>query len=238
VAKKIQRNALCPCGSGKKYKKCCMINARDEMLANVNRRDGVMHALAWVRQHYSEQTDQWVKDVWLADMSEQQCEGIGSADARIRSIHDVNLLEQLVAEGRYADIEGENCPLALILNADDLVLDAEQRDYLSQLSKQPLRLYQVTACQTGKSFTVCDTLQSNSAGIVITDSYGSRMLDVDDKVGLRLMQTSAGWETSGAIYHIPDAYVDELEQTLQDVPDDVFGMTLIHFWLKLVAAHA
>jgi len=215
-----------------------MINARDEMLANVNRRDGVMHALAWVRQHYSEQTDQWVKDVWLADMSEQQCEGIGSADARIRSIHDVNLLEQLVAEGRYSDIEGEDRPLTLMLNADDLVLDAAQRDYLSQLAKQALRLYRVTACLPGESFTVCDALQPNSEAIVITDNYGSRMLDVDDKVGLRLMQTSAGWETSGAIYHIPDAYVEELEQTLQDVADDVFSMTLIHFWLKLVAAHA
>jgi uncharacterized protein YecA (UPF0149 family) len=24
VSKKIGRNELCPCGSGKKYKKCCM----------------------------------------------------------------------------------------------------------------------------------------------------------------------------------------------------------------------
>ncbi len=24
---KISRNALCPCGSGRKYKKCCLINS-------------------------------------------------------------------------------------------------------------------------------------------------------------------------------------------------------------------
>jgi tetratricopeptide (TPR) repeat protein len=29
---KIQRNALCPCGSGKKYKKCCLLrNEKDDL---------------------------------------------------------------------------------------------------------------------------------------------------------------------------------------------------------------
>ena len=65
MAKKIQRNAPCPCGSGKKYKQCCMLLARDEMVASVNRRDGVMHALDWVSKHYYEQTDHgWTVFGW------------------------------------------------------------------------------------------------------------------------------------------------------------------------------
>lgn len=36
--KKIGRNELCPCGSGKKYKKCCLINAigKNEKIEKVN----------------------------------------------------------------------------------------------------------------------------------------------------------------------------------------------------------
>ncbi len=235
MTQKIQRNAPCPCGSGKKYKRCCMIHARDQMLASANRRDGVLHALDWVRTHYQEQTDAWVNDVWLTDMSEQQRQGIATADAVIRSIHDMNLLEYLVAEGEYSELDGEKKPLQLILNAGDVALDEEQRAYLQQLSEQALRLYQVTDCVPGKSFSVRDKLQMNSEDIVIADTYGSRMLDVNDVVGLRLMETTTGWETSGAIYHVPDDYVAELEQQMQD--SNAASSTLIRYWLGLVAEH-
>ena len=30
--KKIGRNAPCPCGSGKKYKRCCLINYKEQQL--------------------------------------------------------------------------------------------------------------------------------------------------------------------------------------------------------------
>jgi len=29
---KIGRNELCPCGSGKKYKKCCLIKERENLI--------------------------------------------------------------------------------------------------------------------------------------------------------------------------------------------------------------
>lgn len=28
---KVQRNSLCPCGSGKKYKKCCLIREEEQI---------------------------------------------------------------------------------------------------------------------------------------------------------------------------------------------------------------
>lgn len=237
MSKKIQRNEPCPCGSGKKYKRCCMLDVRDQMLASANRREGVLQALMWVSQNYTEQTDQWVNDVWLAGVSDEERAEIVKADSRIRSIHDINLLEQLVSEGQYKDMDGEDRPLQLILNAADLELDAAQRSYLEQLAERPLRLYQVTACVPGESFSVCDALQDGGDATLIADEYGSRMLDVGDVVGLRLMQTPSGWETSGAIYHIPEEYRSELEPLLKDASDESFSTVLIEFWLKLVAAH-
>ena len=236
MSNKVRRNALCPCGSGKKYKKCCMANVREHTAETLSRRDGVMQALTWVGQHYKEATDRWVEDVWLADIIDVQRAGIISADTRIRSIHDVNLLEMLVAEGEFSEMEGEARPLQLILNTTDLQLSALQREYLTQLSERPLRMYRTIACRPGESFTVSDALDGG-AECVISDVYGSQMLDVGDVVGLRLMETSGGWETSGSIYHIPDQYVDELEAQLRDAEGDKYSAVLTHFWLKLVAAH-
>lgn len=237
MSKKVQRNAACPCGSGKKYKKCCKVNERDQMVASANRRDGVMHAITWVSQHYTKQTDQWVDDVWLSGISKEQRTGISLADATIRSIHDANLLEYMVAEGRYKDMDDEDRPLQLILNATDLELDEAQCAYLKQLPERALRLYAITACVQGESFTVSDAMRENGDETIIDDAYASRMLDVGDVVGLRLMQTPAGWEASGAVYHIPVAYAAELGELLRDATDETYSAVLINFWIKLVAAH-
>lgn len=237
MARKVQRNEPCPCGSGKKYKKCCMINARDQAVASMGRREGVQHALAWVSRLYREQLDRWVDDVWLADISDEQRQGIASADPKIRSIHDVNMLEYLVAEGRFSDMDGEDSPLQLILASDELALDQGQRDYLMQLPLRPLQLYTVDHCLPGESISVRQTLDGDSEVIDIADTYGSRMFDAGDRVGLRLIETPAGWETSGAIYHVPGEYLSELEELLQQAEQCERAGVLIRYWLKLVAAH-
>ena len=234
---KVQRNEPCPCGSGKKYKKCCMLQKREQSVASLGRKEGVQLALTWLNQHYSEAIEAWVEKVWLDAISDEQRAGIASADARIRSIHDINLLEQLLSEGNFLDIDGESCALTLVLAADDLGLNDAQRDYLKQLPTCALQLYQVTACQAGQSFTVCDALKDKGKEIVIVDSYASRMFEEDDVVALRLLETPAGMETSGAIYHIPEAYVQELKEALLTAKPKEHAKVLTARWLELVAAH-
>jgi len=214
-----------------------MLQERQRQASAINRRDGVQKALAWISTQYREPIDSWVDQVWLAELDEKQRQQIGTADPRIRSIHDINLLELLVAEGRFDEVEGENRPLQLILqHRDEIGLDGEQCTYLAQLSERPLRLYRITQCIPGESFTVCDCLQSDAEDISIRDAYASRMFEEGDTLALRLLQTDGGWETSGAIYHIPDGYVAELEQQLQQV-GDAYTRTLTRRWLELVASH-
>lgn len=238
MVQKVQRNEPCPCGSGKKYKKCCMLKQRDLAAERANHREGIQKSLGWINRHYRPQIDRWVEDIWLDGINAQEREGIASADVSIRGIHDVNLLEQLVAEGTFWGKEGENRPLQLILAAKDLQLDEGQRNYLMQLAKRPLHLYRVVACDAGESFTLHEYPAEDAESIVIADKWASRMFDVDDTVGLRLMQATDGeWETSGAIYHIPEEYVDDLLSILKQKDGNSYSMALIHYWLGLVAAH-
>lgn len=234
---KVQRNEPCPCGSGKKYKKCCMLQKREHNVASLGRKEGVQLALSWLNHHHSKPVEAWVEHVWLADVSDEQRAGIAASDARIRSIHDINLLEQLLSEGSFEGTGGESNVLKRVLAADDLNLDEAQRDYLKQLPLCPLKLYQITACQAGQSFSVRDALNDSADAMKISDSYGSRMFAKGDVVGLRLLQTPAGRETSGAIYHIPETYVPALKKDLLSASPEERTKFLIACWLKLVAAH-
>jgi len=236
VARKVQRNEPCPCGSGKKYKQCCMAKEKSLGAGRSNRRRGIQIALGWVNNTYKDEISNWVGNVWLKGLNERQIHGIGTAHPGIRSIHDVNLLEMLVAEGRLDGLEGENSPLQLILDAD-IGLDDEQCSYISQLAERPLRLYRVSDVKTNESFTVQSHPENGSEAITIFDSSASSMFDVDDIVGLRLMQSDDAWETSGAIYHIPDEYVDQLVAILEKAGEDAYSTALTHCWLELVAEH-
>jgi len=238
VSQKVQRNDPCPCGSGKKYKKCCMLKQQSLAAERAGHREGIQKSLGWISHNYRSQIDQWVEDIWLADINKEERQGIATADPRIRSIHDINLLEYLVAEGRFADMEGEDSPLQLILEADDLQLDAGQRNYLQQLTEHPLRLYRISSCNPGESFTLESYPSEKSDAVTIEDKWASRMFDVGDIAGLRLMQSGESWETSGAIYHIPEEYVDDLQAKLEAAGPETYSRTLIHYWLGLVAAHA
>ncbi|ATX79047.1 SEC-C motif-containing protein [Mariprofundus aestuarium] len=236
MARKVQRNEPCPCGSGKKYKQCCLAKEKSLGAGRANRRRGIQIALGWVNSSYKNEIDNWVGDVWLESMSEEQRKGIASAHPGIRSIHDVNLLEDLVAEGQLDGLDGENRPLQLILDAD-IGLDDEQRSYLSQLAERPLHLYRISDVKMNESFTVQRHPDNGSEAITINDSSSSQMFDVDDIVGLRLMQSDDAWETSGAIYHIPEEYVDELLVALEAAGAADYSKTLTRYWLNLVSQH-
>lgn len=212
--------------------------AKDNMTAatRAHQRRGIQVALGWISHSYQEQVGSWVDNVWLEGLSKEQRDEIGTAHPAICSIHDVNLLEELVAEGEFDGIESENRPLQLILNAD-IGLDDEQKGYLSQLAERPLRLYRVSDVQMNKSFTVERYPRDESEAITIEDSSANTVFDVGDIVGLRLMQSGDNWETSGAAYHIPINYVDDLLAQLEEAGEAGYSKTLTHYWLTLVSQH-
>jgi len=238
MGSKIQRNAPCPCGSGKKYKQCCNQLEKQKSAERAGYREGIQLALIWLSEHYKSEIDTWVDQTWLTGIAKEARQGIATAEPQIRRIHDINLLEFLVAEGALPETEGESHPLELILEANDLHLDLGQQAYLKQLGSRPLHLYRITACTAGKSFSLVDCTEVDSKATSIEDKWGSRMFDEGDIVGLRLLDTGKGWETSGAIYHIPDDFTADLQAKLAQAKTADYSRTLAHAWLELVAAHA
>jgi len=233
---KVNRNDPCPCGSGKKYKKCCMLEARHLAGIRAANREGVQKAVSWITKRHGDAFARWVEDVWFADVSEEERTGISTADPAIKSIHDTNLLEQMMAEGVFEEDEKELSVLQLSLDGMPEWED-EQRAYLEQLGNAPLRLYRVTRCDPGEGFELQRYPADGSDPVYIEDKWVSRMLDAGDTVGLRLMLTDGCRETSGAVYHIPEEYVADAVQALEAGNEEQYSRILIRQWLGLVAAH-
>ncbi len=249
MVRKINRNEPCPCGSGKKYKKCCLLEERKLTSIRVSNREVVQEAVNWIALQHGDAMADWVEHTWFADISEDERQGLSTADPAIRSIHDVNVLEQMVAEGSFnmtdsedqtsdeSDDVGQNIPVLQLILDSAMDFKQEQRDYLQQLGENPLRLYRVSACKPGEGVALQRYPVDGEGDTFIEDKWVSRMLDIGDTVGMRLMQTGGIWENSGAVYHIPNEYVDELLPRLEEADDDQYSRVLIHYWLGLVAAH-
>jgi len=243
VVHKAQRNDPCPCGSGKKFKKCCMLEERSLSAVRADNREVVQEAVTWITQQHGDALVSWMEEVWFEGCDDEMRKGIVTADASIKHIHDTNLLEYLIAEGALpgageAGVDTESQPaLELILEATTHLTET-QRDYLQQLATNPLCLYKVTECQPGESFSLQRyPAVGSDESVRIEDKWISRMLDDGDVVGLRLMHTGGLWETSGAVYHIPEEYVADLLSDLDKADKADYSRTLILFWLGLVAAH-
>ncbi len=233
---KVMRNDPCPCGSGKKYKKCCMLDARHLARTRAANREGAQKAVTWITEYHGDAFVRWIENVWFADVSKEERTGISTADSAIKSVHDTNLLEQMVAEGVFGEGEKESPVLRLIL--DDMAEWEEgQRAYLEQLGKARLRLYRVTHRDPGEGFELQCYPSDDGDTVYIEDKWVSRMLDVGDTVGLRLMLTDNCRETSGAVYHVPEEYLAGVVQALETGGGDQYSRILIRQWLSLVAAH-
>jgi len=213
-----------------------MLDERNLASVRADNRQVVQEAVDWITRQHGDALAKWVEGVWFAGLSEGERKGLATADPAIKSIHDTNLLEYLIAEGVFAQDEGDVPVLRLILDAA-LSLEDGQRGYLKQLAENPLRLYRVSRCSPGEGFNLETHPDAGGDSIYIEDKWASRMIDKDDIVGLRLMQTCGVWETSGAVYHFPVEYVTGLLGSLESTDANDYSRTLFNFWLGLVAAH-
>ncbi|MDX8401419.1 MAG: SEC-C domain-containing protein [Mariprofundaceae bacterium] len=237
---KISRNAPCPCGSGRKYKQCCLKRETEKARVRADFREAARIAAAWLNAHHREAMDAWAEQVWLAEADDAMREGIATADPQLRAIHDLNLIEMLIAEGELppsGDAGEEAAPVrALDLVLAEAPLNAPQRAFLSLLGEAPLRLWEVTATQPGASFTLAPWPEGGEAH-VIEDKWSSRAFDVGDVLALRVLDTPIGVETSGAICHFPPETLDELRNRLDSASEKPASLRIAHYWLELLAAH-
>ena len=238
----IRRNDPCPCGSGRKYKKCCLVRQQDESRREAaarsarERRDEVVgHALEWLGRHHH--------DALFAAFAEFESAAVD--DGRPLSESDdeylkMQALEWALAEG-VTEIEGREVRLRDLVLEAEIVLEADQRRWLERATEEPLRLWKVVGVRPGEGLELQDLLDEGAETVWATERAGSRSLRRTDVIAARLARWDDGWEIA-ALYGIPD---QEVLGLLSRIEDEVgtggidprqarrVGRLIRDFWVRL-----
>ena len=230
---KVGRNEPCPCGSGKKYKKCCLqrdesARLQDRKRASVHELDErlVRHLRAYAVENYGAK--------WKA-ATDRFARAAGGAEP---------LLVQLAAPWSVyvAQIEGERV-VDEFLEEEGGTLSPEERAWLKAQQGAALSVWEVTACEPGVSVTARDLLSGENRRIL--EVRGSKTLVPRDAVLARVADYDGASYFCGIYPRLlpPHAAARVTAQvrrratkatTPAALGDEALGLAMLRQWAKAV----
>lgn len=197
---KIGRNDICPCGSGQKYKKCCL--AKDDLSASRRREEeqAIQIALSWLEERYPEEVGAAVHYDFMDEPDEERAEAIDELSPRLDQAVSVNIGEWLLADAEL-DINGKDIKAhELILGKSGPLLTSHGMEWLQELAKRPLSLYEVREVIKGKGLILTDMVRPDHPPVEIREKAATNFLAVWDTFGARLVWQDDIFVMSGAVY--------------------------------------
>lgn len=225
---KIGRNDPCPCGSGKKYKQCCLAKAQQAAFDEKPHAGAIDRAVNWLMSRHRQATLQAIHEMLYDGLTEDEQDKLDSLVGEDGASIQLNATEWLIAEGSIQIKNEYRRVKDALLGFGGPLFTVGQRQWIEQLSERPLRLYDVTDVVPGEQMTLCDALEVDAEPIVVWEKSGSAPELVGTKLGARLMQAGDHYEMSGCAYPFSMlagmATQDVLLETqtkLQELPDDL-----------------
>lgn len=245
--KKVGRNDPCPCGSGKKYKQCCLKaeEAKTARAAN-DRSEAVPRAIQWLMLKHDQGVRQALDEGFFGTLNDDEYERLQVDHAEAFQGILVNAMEWLLADGTLL-IQGREHRVAdLLLGRGGPLFSAEQRQWIELLTSTRLGLYEVVDVVPGESLLLRDILFPQQAPVLVREKSGSRDAARLDLMAARILPVDGHHELSGAVYSIPRQrsfdLIDELRNELTSLtPDDatdvkeILSVIIPAYWLEWFA---
>jgi hypothetical protein len=197
---KIGRNDPCPCGSGRKYKKCCLM--KEDELATRQREEGmaVSHALDWLTQHYQEQVSEVLDAEFFGAFDEEERDRLSKVSPGFQELVHINSCEWLICDS-FIEVKGKRTPVReLLLGLGGPLLPTASMDWLQRLGERLLSLYEVRKVKPGEGMELIDLLRPDEPPVWVSERSASRTLVRLDIFGTRLARRDNGFVMSGAVY--------------------------------------
>ncbi|MEK7435903.1 MAG: DUF1186 domain-containing protein, partial [Pseudomonadota bacterium] len=196
---KVGRNDPCPCGSGKKFKKCCGKETK-EPVAEEDKDGGVGKAILWLSSRHAKAIKTSIAAMLNDDLDKAEQTRLQELDEHDWEAVQINAMEWLLAEGSIA-VKGVQRNVAeLLLGPGGPAFTPGQRSWIEQLRRQPLRLYTITEVLPGAGMRLCDALDTEAAPVMVHEMSGSAHAQIGNLIGVRLMEAGGHREISGAAY--------------------------------------
>ena len=237
--KKLGRNDPCPCGSGKKYKQCCL--KVENIRGDSSRSEAVPKAIHWFFAKYGDIAREAFHEGFFGGLLEEEYAIIEDSDF-YESIM-INAMEWFLAEG-IMTLNGQEHRVAdLLLGGGGPLFSAEQRQWLQLMTTLPLRLYEIIEVIHGQSMTLRDVLLPERPPVVILEKFESQQVSRYDLMAVRVLPVENHFELSGAVYAFPrnrsENLLEELRDELEGVEPDsalakeISGLIISDQWLEL-----
>jgi hypothetical protein len=221
---KNSRNDPCPCGSGRKYKKCCLM--KEEELTSRHREEGtaVSRALDWLAQHYPQQVSETLDIEFFGALDQIERERLSKVSPGLQEMVHINSCEWLINDA-CIEVKGEMTPVReLLLDPGGLLLTPAGQEWLKAMGERPLSLYEVRRVKPGEGMELADLLRPESPPVWVCERSASRSLVRLDIFGTRLIRRDIGFVMSGAAYpfsrHEALACRDEILREMKGVSWD------------------
>ncbi len=243
---KIGRNEPCPCGSGKKFKKCCMRGDSEHRQQLETFDEVVDEAITWLQDRFAEDLSEAVEEQFLSYMPEEGWESFVELPDDIRKLVSINAYEWALVEGHTRENLDAIPLLDLVLGHGGPIMEADQRQFLESLRHAHLNLYEVVGSKAGHSLKVRELLGDDpQTRWVFSPSFSKgEMSRPGTVVGLRLIPGTP-WRHTMAAYYFPGSWtagvLKHLRKNLEDTPHPedhqfAYSAPIVHDWLSLLTA--
>lgn len=196
---KTGRNDPCPCGSGKKFKKCCDKEVSAPATPD-SQDDGIARALTWLSSRHAKAVKTAINAAINIDLDNDEKIRLSELDDESWQCIQINATEWLLAEGSIAVKGAQRRVAELLLGPGGPAFTPAQRGWIEQLSREPLRLYDMTDVLPGVGMTLCDALDTEAPPLIVSERSGSAHARVGNLIGARIMKVDGHHEMSGASY--------------------------------------
>lgn len=201
----IGRNNVCPCGSGKKYKGCCLRRV-EEARANDSALQAERDALLELEKRTADAIIDWVWDTEQLDILENPPVPWDDYNAGViccSAAYDDWLQEYLADEGPY--------------------LDAQTRAWLEAQQRTWVGLWEATAVIPGLSILMVDRLSGQQRDVFERDI--SKVISVGICLVGRMTEWQGKVQMSGALPRgLSPIQADQLEQRIRRTLHEVFRL--------------
>jgi hypothetical protein len=201
----VGRNDPCPCGSGKKYKKCCL----NKSFSQVGREDSIRHSLVQellrlFRQRFHKDRFEDAVGLFWDDFNPAE---FLQRDAF--EYAEINFWEWVVHD--WVD-EVSGMSLADLYLENKRVISLDERRILTKLKNSVLSLYEVQEVFPEKGLLLKDLLRGGQYDV--REKAATRHLAKWDILATRLLDVDGLFIMSGAIYPYPVRFKNDILQNI------------------------
>ena len=208
--KKIGRNDACPCGSGKKFKKCCLTKWVHAGYTRGERDSALAKLLRFVERKLGPEDDQAFDEFWGRFVD--HADGLD---------HDLEMMSEHVCDLWFAfdwPLDDGQLVVDRFLDEQAFALSEGEKLCLRTLRASSMRLYEIEDALPGESLTLRDVVEGDR--LTVRERLGSRSLNRFDWIAARVVSTGvSGHPEIEGLFQIPEFFHQGLRHQLRTQRD-------------------